>query len=153
MKWIFVPVAYRPECARALNAAFDVGQQLGANLIGCHIRPHSRSDVSLPADSGSLADYDAGWEAAWKGKKMKKSSAATMPLLHSALRYWAVKAKHVSARGVNDAKSLVKRHLDTQSDLLVMGTYSRSRLRQQIFGGVTEFLLHRANIPVLTLHA
>jgi nucleotide-binding universal stress UspA family protein len=284
MRVIFVPVADRPECAKALRTAFDLGRQLGANLYGCHIRAHSRSDVALPSDLGSLADFDAAWETAWKGKRTQKSSArakalfgkvaerhdyelikkprtapgavwlekvgspnkvlaimgpvsdlivvsrplakggklarmfmlaallnsarpvlvlpqsgiatigkrisiawnqsaeaaqaiaAAMPLLRVAdqvniitcgpergvgpkssqlatyLRFWGVKTERLSARGTDAAKALVKACKDTQSDLLVMGAYSRSRLRQRVFGGVTEFMLDRANIPVLMLH-
>ncbi|MBT5558364.1 MAG: universal stress protein, partial [Proteobacteria bacterium] len=37
-------------------------------------------------------------------------------------------------------------------DLMVMGAYSHSRLRETMFGGVTEYMLNRANIPVLMLH-
>jgi nucleotide-binding universal stress UspA family protein len=284
MRVIFVPVADRPECTKALRTAFDLGQQLGANVYGCHIRAHRHSDVALTSDLGSLADDDAAWERAWKSKKTQKSSAAAkalfrkvaehydyelikrprtaagavwqekvgspdkvlaimgpvsdlivvsrpsakggklarmfmlaallnssrpvlvlpqsgiatigkrisiawnqsaeaaravaaaMPLLRLAdqvniitcgpergvgpkstqlatyLRFWGVKAERLSARGTDDAKALVKAYKDTRSDLLVMGGYSRSRLRQRIFGGVTEFMLHRANIPVLMLH-
>lgn len=284
MRVILVPVADRPECARALATAFDLGQQLGASVGGCHIRQHSRSDVSLPADLGSIADYDAAWESAWTGKKTKKSSAAAkalfskfaerqnyalmkrakatpgamwlekvgspdkvlsimgpvsdlivvsrpsakggklarmfmlaavlnssrpvlvlpqtgvssvgqrisiawnqsaeaaravaaaMPLLQIAsevnivtcgperglgpkstqlaayLRAWGVKSKRIATRGTDDPKALVKACNDTKSDLLVMGAYSRSRLRQRFFGGVTEYMLHQAKIPVLMLH-
>lgn len=284
MRVILVPVADRPECASALDTAFDLGQRLGANLSGCHIRAHSRSDVALPSDLGSLADYDVAWETTWKGKKSQKHSAAAkalfgkvaerhnfplikkpratpgavwlekvgspdkvlsimgpvsdliivsrpaakggklaqmfmlaallnssrpvlvlpqtgkssigqrisiawnqsaeaaqavaaaMPLLRLAdkvniitrgaeggvgpkstqlatyLRFWGIKAERVTAPGTDDAKALVKAYQGTKSDLLVMGAYSRSRLRQRIFGGVTEFMLHRANIPVLMLH-
>lgn len=80
MRVIFVPVADRPECAKALRTAFDLGRQLGANLYGCHIRAHSRSDVALPSDLGSLADFDAAWETAWKGKRTQKSSARVKAL-------------------------------------------------------------------------
>jgi hypothetical protein len=284
MRVIFVPVADRPECARALRTAFDLGQRLNASLCGCHIRSHRHSDVALPSDFGSLADYDAAWESAWKGKRTQKSAAAAkalfrqvaarhnyelirnpriapgavwfdkvgspdkvlaimgpvsdliivsrpsakggelarmfmlasllnssrpvlvlpqsgkptigkrisiawnqsagaaqavaaaMPLLRLAdqvriitcgperavgpkstqlatyLRFWGVKSERLSPRGGDAAKLLVNAYRETQSDLLVMGAYSRSRLRQRIFGGVTDFMLHRANIPVLMLH-
>lgn len=284
MRVILVPVADRPECARALTTAFDLGQQLGASVSGCHIRPHSRSDVSLPADLSSIADYDAAWESACAGKKTKKSSAAAkalfskvaerqnyalikrpkatpgamwlekvgspdkvlsimgpvsdlivvsrpatkssklarmfmlaavlnssrpvlvlpqtgvssvgrrisiawnqsaeaaravaaaMPLLQIAdevniitcgperglgpkssqlaayLNAWGVKSKRIAARGTDDAKAIINACNDTNSDLLVMGAYSRSRLRQRFFGGVTEYMLHQAKIPVLMLH-
>lgn len=284
MRAILVPVADRPECANALRTAFDIGQQLGANLCGCHIRTHRHADVSLPEDLGTLADYDAEWEKVWKGKKAQKSGAAAkalfgevakrhdypvikkpmaapgafwlekigspdkvlsnmgpvsdliivsrpaakggklarlflqaalmntarpvmilpqskkpsigrrisiawnqspaaaqaataaIPLLRHAekvniiisgaetgvgpkstqlatyLRSWGIKSQRVKARGEGDAKALLEAFQDTESDLLVMGAYSRSRLRQRVFGGVTEFMLHRANIPVVMLH-
>jgi len=284
MQVIFVPVADRPECAQALQTAFDLAQQLGANLCGCHIRPHSYSDISLPSGLDTTDVYDAAWEATWKGKKPSKSNAdakelfakianqwqyklikkpgstpgamwlekvgspdkllsimgpvsdliivsrpaarggklarqfmlaavlnssrpvlvlpqsgkpvigkrisiawnqstqaaqavaAAMPLLRLAdqvsiitcgaergvgpkstqlatyLRFWGVKAERVSVRGSDDSKALMKAYRESQSDLLVMGAYSRGKLRQLIFGGVTEFMLHRANIPVLMLH-
>ena len=34
-------------------------------------------------------------------------------------------------------------------DLLVMGAYSHSRLRQLILGGVTRYVLEHSNIPLL----
>lgn len=42
MKVILVPVADRPECLVALNAAFDIAARLDANVIGCHVRAHRR---------------------------------------------------------------------------------------------------------------
>lgn len=38
------------------------------------------------------------------------------------------------------------------ADLLVMGAYTHSRLRQLILGGVTRHMLHHAAIPVLMTH-
>lgn len=38
------------------------------------------------------------------------------------------------------------------ADLLVMGAYSRSRLRQMILGGVTQHILSQATIPVFMAH-
>jgi nucleotide-binding universal stress UspA family protein len=34
-------------------------------------------------------------------------------------------------------------------DLLVMGAYSQSRLRQLFLGGVTRYVLEHANIPLM----
>jgi nucleotide-binding universal stress UspA family protein len=36
--------------------------------------------------------------------------------------------------------------------MLLMGGYSRSRLRERVFGGVTEFMLNEADIPIFILH-
>jgi nucleotide-binding universal stress UspA family protein len=285
MRLILIPVADRPECARALQVAFNLGQKLGASVCGCHIRPHGQSKVSLQTAFGSLGNDDNAWDSAWKGKKTLKSAAtarglfarmaesqnyeliknprttpgavwqeksgspdkllsiagpvadliivsrapkkggkiarlfmqaallntgrpvlmlpqsgvpevgkrisiawnqsteaaqavsAAMPLLQLAeqvtiitsgsdnelgpkasqlatyLRFWGVKTKRVRTRDGDDAKALIKAHKAAKSDLLVMGAYSRSRLTQRIFGGVTEFMLSRADIPVLMLHS
>lgn len=39
-----------------------------------------------------------------------------------------------------------------QAGLLVMGAYTRSRLRRMVFGGVTEHVLANAQLPVLMVH-
>lgn len=40
MKVIMIPVANRPECKLAMDAAFRLAGQLSGNVIGCHLRPH-----------------------------------------------------------------------------------------------------------------
>ena len=44
---------------------------------------------------------------------------------------------------------LLKAAADFRCDLLCMGAYSHSRLRQLILGGVTRVVLERSNLPVL----
>lgn len=284
MRVIFVPVADRPECAKALGTAFELGQQLGANVLGCHIRAHTSSEVAFPSGFGALGGESGASELIWAGKKTKKGGRAAkalfgkaatdhsykvikkpgstpgavwlekvgspdkvlsimgpisdlivvsrplakggalanafmlsalmyssrpvlilpqsgkrtlgrrisiawnqsaeaaravdaaMPLLQQAehvniiscgregavgpksaqlatyLRYWGIKPELVTVREDHDAKAIIKGCKEARSDLLVMGAYSRSRLRQRIFGGVTEFMLHKASIPVFMLH-
>ena len=282
MRVIFVPVADRPESAKALRTGFGLAKRVGASVCGCHIRPHSGSKIELPPDFGSLAGLDAAWKAASMGKRASGSGAKTlfgqvadrhgfplikkpkstagavwlekvgspdkvlsimgpvsdllivsrpagrggkvaryfllaalfntsrpvlvlpqsgkqtecqrvsiawnqsaeaaravaaaMPILQAAdevniltcgpeqglgpkssqlatyLRFWGVQSKRVKTQGSDDVTALISGYKETQSDLLVMGAYSRSRLRQRVFGGVTEYMLNRANIPVLMLH-
>ncbi len=40
MRVILLPVADRPECKMALDAAFVLAGKLQGSLIGCHLRPH-----------------------------------------------------------------------------------------------------------------
>jgi nucleotide-binding universal stress UspA family protein len=73
-------------------------------------------------------------------------------------------ARHLQAHGVEtvidevDAQGeFISRVLDnylarTQADLMVMGAYGRSRLREVILGGATEHMLRRAKLPVLMSH-
>lgn len=48
--------------------------------------------------------------------------------------------------------ALLKAATDVEADLLVMGAYTHSRLRQLILGGVTRHILDHAQIPVLLSH-
>lgn len=72
--------------------------------------------------------------------------------LASYLEFWGVKAKRIKATGPDDAMAILNGYQDIESDLLVMRAYSRSRLRQSSFRGVTDFMLNRANIPIFMLH-
>lgn len=287
MRVIFIPVADRPECAVALDAAFAFGHQVGANVIGCHIRAHRDSPIklsSIPELSG-LANEDAEWLATPKPKDAKKAGssakalfsrlaehhgydlihrprakpgavwmektgspnkvigimgamadllvlsrpakkggvlarqflsaslmkssrpvlvlpqtqnrtvgrriciawnqsveatqavAAAMPLLTQAdrvsiitcgaetrpgpksgqlatyLKYWGIQSEHVSTQGRDQPAEIVAAYKSADSDLLLMGAYSRNRMSQLVFGGVTEYMLKRASIPVLMLHS
>jgi nucleotide-binding universal stress UspA family protein len=47
-------------------------------------------------------------------------------------------------------KATLQQHArDTEGELIVMGAYGHSRLRQRIFGGVTASMLEETNLPVL----
>ncbi len=53
----------------------------------------------------------------------------------------------------NHAGEALLRECEAQgADLLVMGAYTHSRLRQMILGGVTRHVLHHAAIPCLMCH-
>jgi len=68
------------------------------------------------------------------------------------LANWDVKIDVVHTKGANVEHEIEEAYAQTKSDLLVMGAYSRSRLRELIFGGVTEHMLLRAKIPVFLWH-
>jgi nucleotide-binding universal stress UspA family protein len=54
--------------------------------------------------------------------------------------------------GVQVAQTLLDEAVTRGTDLIVMGAYTHSRLRQLIMGGVTRHVLHNANLPVLLCH-
>jgi nucleotide-binding universal stress UspA family protein len=56
----------------------------------------------------------------------------------------------VTEIGIADA--LLSRVSDLGADLLVMGAYSHSRLRERILGGVTRQILAQMTVPVLMAH-
>jgi nucleotide-binding universal stress UspA family protein len=64
-----------------------------------------------------------------------------------------VKAKGVSVKAGADAgKAIAAAASKAGANLLVMGAYSHSRVRELIFGGVTEHALASARLPVLMVH-
>ena len=88
---------------------------------------------------------------------LNEKASATAGLAQDAVR-------HLQAHGIEavidevDAKGeFISRVLDsylarTAPDLMVMGAYGRSRLREVILGGATEHMLRRAQLPVLMSH-
>lgn len=59
----------------------------------------------------------------------------------------------VLARSLPRVSDVLARHIwDQNADLLVMGAYGHSRLREAILGGATRNMLEKAEIPVLMAH-
>ena len=52
----------------------------------------------------------------------------------------------------SDSESLLAATSAAGADMLVMGAYTRSRLRRLVFGGVTRDVLTRSAVPVLMAH-
>ncbi|NNC36160.1 MAG: universal stress protein [Acidimicrobiales bacterium] len=68
----------------------------------------------------------------------------------------AALARHdvkVTATGLNNRSkpglALINYARDQKADLLVMGAYGHSRLRERILGGATEYVLHHMDRPIL----
>lgn len=78
MRVFYVPVADRPECVLALETAFSLGQSIGASVIGCHIRPHRDSPVTLPSKLrlSEQAGDEAEWQVSAKPENGKEAQAA-----------------------------------------------------------------------------
>jgi nucleotide-binding universal stress UspA family protein len=72
--------------------------------------------------------------------------------LRDYLAHWGVRAKTMRTPGRNVNEEITATCRDAGADLLVMGAYSRSRLNERIFGGVTETMLFRSSLPVLMYH-
>ncbi len=68
------------------------------------------------------------------------------------LKYWNIKIHKVRTKGRSPAEEIVNTYSETQSDLLVMGAYSRNRIRELIFGGVTDQILNHTTLPVIMHH-
>jgi nucleotide-binding universal stress UspA family protein len=61
-------------------------------------------------------------------------------------------ARTIDPDGGNVGKLLLGEAKSCGADLLVMGAYSHSRLREMVLGGVTKYVLAHAELPVLMCH-
>lgn len=59
---------------------------------------------------------------------------------------------YVDRNGNSVSEILIVEAQRRDANLIVMGGYSHSRLRQRIFGGVTYDLIHQSSIPLLIAH-
>lgn len=82
------------------------------------------------------------------------SDTATLDGLAAHLERHGVTAKttQVSAQGKDAGSVLLHHSEEAGADLLVMGAYGRSRLREFILGGATATILTSTRIPVLLSH-
>lgn len=63
-----------------------------------------------------------------------------------------VEAVALADSGISVADTLLSTAADRNADLLVMGAYGRSRLREMILGGTTRRILSEMTLPVLLSH-
>ena len=64
----------------------------------------------------------------------------------------AARARKVEPKHQSTAEAFIAEAKTLGADLLLKGAYTRSRLRQYIFGGATEHILRHAPMPVLMAH-
>ena len=77
-----------------------------------------------------------------------ETSAARM-VAHLAHYGITAKAKHVLVEDIAAGEALLSALADHSADLLVMGAYGHSRLREMVLGGVTRTILQSMTVPVL----
>lgn len=73
--------------------------------------------------------------------------------LKNYLQHYGVKSTVLTTPGRKEEKELLGAYRDTGSDLMLMGAYSRSRFREIVFGGMTQYMLWQARIPVIMQHS
>lgn len=105
--------------------------------------------LALLAPGAHVTVMTAARNAAEDGPGM---DAASRVALHLARHGFAATAREVAAEGIEPADVLLNAVSDLGADLLVVGAYGHSRLREWVMGGVTRSLLAHATVPVLLSH-
>ena len=72
--------------------------------------------------------------------------------LHLARHGVKATASYIHADDIAAGDLLLSRAADEGMDMIVMGAYTQSRLRQMILGGVTRHVLSNATVPLLMSH-
>jgi nucleotide-binding universal stress UspA family protein len=73
-------------------------------------------------------------------------------LAHLGRHEVTARVKPVESGGTAIAELILAQAAEEKADLLVMGGYGHSRLREMILGGVTRHMLERMTLPVLFAH-
>ena len=63
-----------------------------------------------------------------------------------------VSVKRISDAGIDVTNALLSHAADSEADLIVMGGYGHSRLREFVLGGATRGILGSMTLPVLMAH-
>jgi len=71
---------------------------------------------------------------------------------HLARQGLKVDIKHITAPDIGVAPAILSYAADSDTDMIVMGGYGHSRLREFVLGGVTRGMLDSMTVPVLMSH-
>lgn len=130
---------------------------------------------SAPAKNGFAAKVAISWNGSIEASR---AVSASLPIVERAKEVLVVSinvpetsatsgpefARYLSWHGVSArvetlsvperqvGEEVVKQCARFGADLLIMGAYTRSRVRRLIFGGVTQYVLSSSTIPALMIH-
>lgn len=135
-----------------------------------------RPVLLLPA--GTVKDLGSAVAVAWdRSRQAVRAVHAALPILRRAQRVVVVTARqdaadvepselihYLAGHGINArtwafnpesgalGQEILREAAKAEAELLVMGGYGHSRLRELVLGGVTRSILSKAEIPVLMMH-
>ena len=155
---------------RARVRAEDLVQHSGRPLIivpnGYEVRPFTEYaavawDGSRPA-ARALADAMQILETKKRldvvrvgaGKKVAPGNKATGQDIVAHLKRHGIAAQAVTLTATRDrvGETILEYCDKNQPDVLVMGAYGHAQLREDLFGGVTRYILQNTTVPVLMAH-
>lgn len=84
----------------------------------------------------------------------RKAPALPAEALQEYLAHHNVRVDILPAAGTDApvGASILEAAKAMQADMIVMGAWSHSRFREYVLGGVTEYMLHHADLPVFMMH-
>lgn len=104
-------------------------------------------DLLVTAEQVTIVTVDAKPKMFGHGDQPGANIAA-----HLARRGLRAEVRNVDSMGRAASAVIMEEAVALQADLVVMGGYAHSRLRELVFGGATRELLRTATVPVLMAH-
>jgi nucleotide-binding universal stress UspA family protein len=149
-----------------LNMHYELGNILLHAACPVLLMPDSKP-MTLPPQSAMVA-WDGSRESAMAlraslpmlrlvGKVDLVSvslNVADVKKITSHINRHGIEVKIHSAEGsqTNAGKLLLDQAVSLGSDILVMGAYGHSRLREMVLGGATKYMLKNATMPIIFAH-
>lgn len=103
-----------------------------------------------------LLPENADVSIVWVDPQKQRSLAGNVPGAELAATFARhninVTAEPMPTADADAGRALLARVEDVGADLLVMGAYGHSRVREFVFGGATEHVLNNTTVPVLMSH-
>jgi nucleotide-binding universal stress UspA family protein len=131
---ILHPTDFSAGCEHSLRVARSLARDLGARLVLLHVVPFGfyANDMTVPVDPGVYREALAEECKLVEGPDMKHPVETRL------------------ARG-NAPEEILRAAAELECGLIVMGTHGRTRLSRLLMGSVTEYVVTRADCPVLAV--
>lgn len=133
---ILHPTDFSPGCEHSLQVARSLARDLGARLVLLHVVPYGfyANDMTVPVDPGVYREALAEECQLVDGPDLKFPAETRL------------------ARG-DAAEEILRAAAELDCGLIVMGTHGRTGLSRLLMGSVTEYVVPRADCPVLAVKA
>lgn len=136
---VLVPVDFSDASAKALGYGLSLALEMEARLTLAHVIPFAPSSAYVyPVGGPEVPPEDLD------GIKTKLAGLLDPDYRESLKTDFIVRAGDVQ-------DELLRTIEETRPELVVMGTHGRRSFRRWILGSVTEHLLRRAQVPLLTV--
>ena len=148
MKTILVPTDFSKPAQVATEVAAGIAKKMKAELILLHVVEQA-SDVSFNVE-GETSPY-VSWEERLITLKLVEKARRQLAKIKEEFSHKSVEVSTILRVGTpyHGMHTIL---VESQVDLVVMGTSGRSKLEEVVIGSNTQKIVRRALCPVLSLH-
>ena len=140
-------------CAGRIALAIDLAVARDAHLTGLHVLGGASPAAfaqGFPPELMADVQQQSRDPRPWPFAHGEEPGADIG--LHLARHGVKVEVQRIEGRDIDVANALLSHLADQSADLLVMGAYGHSRLREFVLGGTTRTILAEMTVPMLMSH-